>query len=95
MPTEKNAAPIQKEEPVLSLANGEEHGPNPKGVAGPKLMEMVVLVKDFDGGGNFGEGKGKVEALVEFWNLWWRRKKMKVKVWRSGGGCGGGDEESL
>ena len=36
-----------------------------------------------------------MEALVEFWNLWWRRKKMKVKVWRSGGGCLGGDEEEM
>ena len=45
----------------------------------------------------FGEGKGKVEALGEFWNLWWfpwrwRRKKMKVRSWRSCGGCCGGDE---
>ena len=51
---------------------------------------MVVVI--------FGEGNGKVKALVEFWNLWWfewrwRRKKMKEKGWRS---CsGGGDEEEL
>jgi len=37
---------------------------------------------------------------VEFWNLWWfewrwTRRKMKVKVWRSGGGCLGGDEEEM
>ena len=36
---------------------------------------------------------------MEVWNLWWfpwrwRRKKMKVKGWRScSGGCGGDKEE--
>jgi len=52
----------------------------------------------FDGGGSLEKVKEVVEALVEFWSLWWfpwrwRRKKMKVKGWRScSGGCGGGDE---
>jgi len=42
-----------------------------------------------------------VEALVEFWNLWWciwrwKRKKMKVRSWSSCSGCcSGGDEEEL
>jgi len=41
--------------------------------------------------------KEKVEALVEFWSLWWfpwrwRRKKMKVRSWRS---CGGGWVEKM
>ena len=42
--------------------------------------------------------KEKVEALVEFLELWWfkwrwSRKKMMVGSWRSCSGCGcGGDE---
>jgi len=42
--------------------------------------------------------KEKVEALVELLKLWWfkwrwRRKKMKVRSWKSCSGCCyGGDE---
>ena len=52
------------------------------------LMVVVVLEKV----------KEKVEALVELLKLWWfkwrwRRKKMKVRSWRSCSGCCcGGDE---
>ena len=62
MPTEKNAAPIQKEEPVLSRANEEERGPNPKGGTDlHKVMGWWFLEKV----------KVKVEALVELLKLWW------------------------
>jgi len=51
-------------------------------------------VEDFDGGGIFGEGKGEGGSFGGVLELWWfpwrwRRKKMKVRSWRS---CGGGDE---
>ena len=54
-----------------------------------------------DGGGSFGKVKEKEDALVELLELWWfpwrwRRKKMKVRSWRScSGGCCGGDEEGV
>ena len=73
MSTQKNTATIQKEWPVLSLANGEERGHNPKEVAGLEDggEGVVVLVKAFDGGGSLEKVKVKVEALVELLELWW------------------------
>jgi len=56
---------------------------------------VVVLWRGFDGG-SFGEGKGEGESFGGVcWRFtWrWRRKKMKVRSWRSCSGCCyGGDE---
>ena len=68
-------------------------------MAGPREDDgVVVFVKRFVVVVVLEKVKEKVEALVEFWSLWWfkwrrRRKKMKVGSWRSCSGCGcGGDE---
>ena len=66
LPTKKSSAPIQKEWPALSLAAGEERGPNPKGVAGShKVMERGCRwwYGDVVVGNGVGDGE---EMVVEF-----------------------------
>ena len=82
--------PIQKEGAgPKALPDEEERGPQSKGGGRPSRWWWDGdFVEGFDGGGMFGEGKGKVDALVEllelWWLLWWwrwRRSWWRLRLW--------------